>query len=898
MSKFLVYDTNNINTNINIQSKNPKYNASSFQSIKIKEFPSILDDNSVLTYSSAENAWVPKVLIGATGFTGPTGERGTTGYTGAPGSSSSTGATGSIGTTGPTGSTGPTGATGTIGATGTTGATGNMGTTGSTGATGTIGATGTTGATGNIGTTGPTGATGTIGATGTTGATGNIGTTGATGATGIIGATGATGNVGTTGSTGATGNSGTTGATGNAGSTGPTGPIVTAPNNLLFTYGAVGGNREFYASTTNTSLVTILYIYADSDLAPPDDYKWANLIKPGDQIKVSSSTANEQFALYTVNSPISYIDDGYFVFNVTFILNNNLSTFVQPTQYYISYLNRGEIGPTGNTGPTGTIGPTGTTGNVGPTGSTGPTGTIGATGATGNIGTTGATGSTGTIGATGTTGSTGNVGPTGSTGPTGTIGATGTTGATGNIGTTGSTGSTGEAGETGSTGDIGPTGSTGDIGATGEVGSTGSTGSTGDIGPTGSTGDIGATGEVGSTGSTGSTGDIGPTGATGATGSPGSSSATGATGSTGATGNIGETGSTGDTGATGATGAQGEPGLSSSLFEYRLDLNSTVVAGIASGDIRFNTVDRTLSTLVWVSHQDDYANDVERFIGTMPEGSQILIQDKSDSTNYILYETTGVITTVVGSHVAIPVVHLESFGLTSMPHNHLVFLSLQFIVTPTVAVGTVTTGAPGSSAIVTNSGTPTNAIFNFTIPAGATGATGNIGSTGSTGAAGPPGPTIYGTLYPYPTSIRTGFLTAASRTYLATYTMVSSATFATASIYFGSAGSDVNRIGIYRGDLTTATLVGQTTGISAGTNYFTRTITVVAGQSLSFTPGSQVTVAFTISGSTTTPSYYTADTSSTGRISTSTYTGGFPTLISGIAGANVTLNRICLEMSA
>lgn len=182
-------------------------------------------------------------------------------------------------------------------------------------------------------------------------------------------------------------------------------------------------------------------------------------------------------------------------------------------------------------------------------------------------------------------------------------------------------------------------------------------------------------------------------------------------------------------GETGATGAQGDPGLSSSLFEYRLDLTSQAVSGIASGDIRFDTVDRTLSTLVWVSHQDDYGNDVERFIGTMPEGSQILIQDKSDSTNYLLYETTGTITTVVGSHVAIPVVHLESFGLANMPHNHLVFLSLQFIITPTVAVGTVSTGAPGSSAIVVNSGTPTSAVFDFTIPAGASGTSTDVDYT-------------------------------------------------------------------------------------------------------------------------------------------------------------------------
>jgi hypothetical protein len=42
----------------------------------------------------------------------------------------------------------------------------------------------------------------------------------------------------------------------------------------------------------------------------------------------------------------------------------------------------------------------------------------------------------------------------------------------------------------------------------------------------------------------------------------------------------------------------------------------------------------------------------------------------------------------------------------------------------TIAVGTVTTGAAGSSATVTNAGTSSAAVFNFSIPAGATGPTG------------------------------------------------------------------------------------------------------------------------------------------------------------------------------
>ena len=61
----------------------------------------------------------------------------------------------------------------------------------------------------------------------------------------------------------------------------------------------------------------------------------------------------------------------------------------------------------------------------------------------------------------------------------------------------------------------------------------------------------------------------------------------------------------------------------------------------------------------------------------------------------------------------------------------------------TVAVGTITTGAPGSSAQVTNVGSSTAAILNFTLPQGATGATGSGGSGGGGGTSGIPFASIY-----------------------------------------------------------------------------------------------------------------------------------------------------------
>lgn len=58
-----------------------------------------------------------------------------------------------------------------------------------------------------------------------------------------------------------------------------------------------------------------------------------------------------------------------------------------------------------------------------------------------------------------------------------------------------------------------------------------------------------------------------------------------------------------------------------------------------------------------------------------------------------------------------------------------------------VAIGTTTTGEVGTDASVTNSGTSKDAVFNFTIPRGATGAQGPQGAQGPKGDTGPTGPT-------------------------------------------------------------------------------------------------------------------------------------------------------------
>jgi hypothetical protein len=159
-------------------------------------------------------------------------------------------------------------------------------------------------------------------------------------------------------------------------------------------------------------------------------------------------------------------------------------------------------------------------------------------------------------------------------------------------------------------------------------------------------------------------------------------------------------------------------------------------------------------------------------------------------------------------------------------------------------------------------------------------------------------PSAFAALYPFTTASRTGVLTAASRTYCVTYTMAANVVLSQASVFLGSPGSDASKIGVYRGDLTTATLVGQTTSGAPTSNYYSRALTVVAGQTLTFAVGDQITIVYTTSGSTTTPAYRTLTSNiALATISSNTYTGGLPSTIAGVLTQTVTTTRICLELA-
>jgi len=350
----------------------------------------------------------------------------------------------------------------------------------------------------------------------------------------------------------------------------------------------------------------------------------------------------------------------------------------------------------------------------------GPTGATGATGAPGLAGPQGPTGLTGPAGQTGAQGIQGGKGDAGPQGPAGPVGLSyqGTYVSTiryalgdgvryngaayislraSNIGNTPGQSPTwwslfAEDGATGATGPTGATGTIGPAGPTGAQGPTGATGATGTIGPSGLTykgvwsNDTGyvATDSVTYNGSTyiavnaniserpdNDPGNWSLIAAAGATGAAGPAGANGATGATGPTG---ANGTNGTTGATGSAGAVGMTFLGP-----------------------------------WVSGRGYNATNAVTYNGS----------------TYIATAFTNSTLTPDNNSVAWSVLAQGSVGPAGAtgPSG----------VAATVSIGTTTTGAAGSSASVTNTGTTSAAVLNFTIPQGAASTGG--GSSGISGVA-------------------------------------------------------------------------------------------------------------------------------------------------------------------
>lgn len=213
----------------------------------------------------------------------------------------------------------------------------------------------------------------------------------------------------------------------------------------------------------------------------------------------------------------------------------------------------------------------------------------------------------------------------------------------------------------GAVGETGATGATGPMGPQGPQGEIGPQGPKGDTGPEGPRGRQGEQGPRGEQGIQGVQGEIGPRGATGPQGPQGERGPQGAQGIQGAQGEIGPRGEQGLQGETGPQGPQGTAGAA---------------ATIAVGTVT-----------------------------TGAEGSSVSVVNSGTSSAAVF-------------DFSIPVGATGATGATGPtgptgPSG----------AAATISIGTVTTGAEGSAATVTNSGTSSAAVFDFSIPVGATGAT-------------------------------------------------------------------------------------------------------------------------------------------------------------------------------
>jgi len=354
---------------------------------------------------------------------------------------------------------------------------------------------------------------------------------------------------------------------------------------------------------------------------------------------------------------------------------------------------------------------------------------------------------------------------------------------------------------------------------------------------------IGSTGPPGAQGVKGDTGDTGPQGPQGIQGVKGDTGLTGPAGSTGPQGAQGPQGVKGDTGDTGPQGPQGIQGVKGDT-----GLTGSTGPQGAQGPqgVKGDTGD------------------------TGPQGPQGIQGVKGD---------TG-LTGSTGPQGAQGPQGVQGPAGSTGPQG--------------AQGATGDTGLTGPQGIQGDTG--------LTGPQGPQGPQGVQGPAGSTGPQGEPGPVIASTTapYPYPTIIRTATPVGWNGgTYCVTYTMTGSFTFASVANYFSTQGASQYRIGIYKGDLTSATLVGETATGNPTSTYHVKTFTVKSGQSLTCLVGQQIVVAMTVSGSTSVPvNVIGTSNAALATVSPSNYaSAGLPSLITGIANQTATATRMCMDMA-
>lgn len=287
-------------------------------------------------------------------------------------------------------------------------------------------------------------------------------------------------------------------------------------------------------------------------------------------------------------------------------------------------------------------------------------------------------------------------------------------------------------------------------------------GDKGDKGDAGAKGDTGAKGDKGDTGAKGDKGDKGDTGATGANGiTPTLKVGSTSTGNAGTNANVtmtannnvytlnfvipkgdkGDTGAKGDTGVKGQDGAKGADGITPTL---KVGTVTTLAAGSnATVTMSKNNNEYTLNFGIPKGNKGDTGAsggsgettvvNPTITIGTVTNGDTASATITGDSPNYTLNLVLpkgdkG----VKGDKGDKGDAGAKGADGTKGEKGDRGEKGADG-VTPTFEVGTVSTGAAGSTATVTVTGTAPNYVLNFTIPKGDKGDKGDAGEAGTGG---------------------------------------------------------------------------------------------------------------------------------------------------------------------
>lgn len=199
-------------------------------------------------------------------------------------------------------------------------------------------------------------------------------------------------------------------------------------------------------------------------------------------------------------------------------------------------------------------------------------------------------------------------------------------------------------------------------------------------------------------------------------------------------------------GATISSGAKITPTGTSgnSAYGFFFFFDSATSAGPSSGELRADSSDLTAAANLYVHDTSGPGQDAASLISSLTVGSKVIFRSQTASTVY-MFEVSGAVVDN-GTYSTVPVTYDSGSGAIDDGESLFVTGSIKGTqgipgtngAAATISAGTTTTINPGLSASVSNSGSSSAAVFDFSIPKGANGSPFGTKHTFDTGTGNDP----------------------------------------------------------------------------------------------------------------------------------------------------------------